>query len=149
MKYIAFIELNKELPDDVLGVVFPDFPGCISCGDNYDEAYRNAHEALSGHVQVMIENGEKIPASSSLEEIEKTWKDFADWKKTKYAVSYIDLLPPSETRRYTISMDARLMAAIDSRTRNRSAFLASAAEHMLGLYGTGKKNSRKKSRERL
>ena len=96
----------------------------------------------------MNENGEKIPVPSSLEEIEKTWKDFADWKKTKYAVSYIDLLPPSETRRYTISMDARLMAAIDARTRNRSAFLASAAEHMLGLHSI-KKNNRKKSREKL
>ena len=132
-KYIAFIELVKELPDDVLGVVFPDFPGCISSGNNYDEAYRNAHEALSGHVQLMNENGEKIPAPRSLEEIEKSWEDFADWQKFKYAVSYIDLLPSKEIRRYTISMDARLMAAIDSRTRNRSAFLASAAEYLLGL----------------
>ena len=130
--------MSKELSNDVLGVVFPDFPGCISCGDDYDEAYPNAHEALSGHVQVMIENGEKIPAPRSLEEIEKTWEDFADWKNSKYAISYIDLLPSSETWRYTISMDTRLMAAIDSRTSNRSAFLESAAEYMLSRHNTEK-----------
>lgn len=131
-KYIAFIELEREQPNDMLGVVFPDFPGLVSAGDNYDEAYRNAHDALAGHVAVMKESGGHAPKPSTLEQIEATWDDYADWKGTKYAVAYIDLLPSGATRRYTISMDERLMAVIDSRARNRSAFLASAAEYMLG-----------------
>jgi predicted RNase H-like HicB family nuclease len=130
-QYIAFVEQERERRDDMLGVVFPDFPGLVSAGDNFCDAYRNAHEALSGHAAVMRENGEHIPAPRTLEQIEAEWADFADWKDTKYAVAYIDLLPSSETKRYTISMDSRLMAQIDSRTKNRSAFLASAAEQML------------------
>jgi predicted RNase H-like HicB family nuclease len=130
-QYIAFIELEREESTDMLGVVFPDFPGLVSGGDNYGEAYRNAHEALAFHAEGMLENGEQLPRARSLEEIQAEWKDFADWDGTKYAVAYIDLLPDSSTRKYTISMDARLMARIDARTRNRSAFLASAAERML------------------
>ena len=136
-RYIAFIELEKELKGDVLGVVFPDFPGCISCGDNYEEAFRNAHEALAGHVALMREDNEKIPTARTLEQIEKTWKDYNDWRGTRYAVAYIDLLPDSTTRKYTISMDASLMAAIDAKTKNRSAFLANAARIVLGEKSQG------------
>jgi predicted RNase H-like HicB family nuclease len=102
-KYIAFIELEKELPNDVLGVVFPDFPGCISCGDTYEEAYKMAHEALSFHVKGMQEDGLDIPEPSSLKNIEKKWEDFKDWEGTKYAISYITLAPSSETKNYKIS----------------------------------------------
>jgi predicted RNase H-like HicB family nuclease len=130
-QYIAFIELEQEEPTDMLGVVFPDFPGVVSGGDNYAEAFRNAHEALAFHVEGMREKGEKVPRARSFEEIRADWDDFADWDGTKYAVAYIDLLTDSSTRKYTISMDARLMARIDARTRNRSAFFASAAEYML------------------
>ncbi|MDR3208440.1 MAG: type II toxin-antitoxin system HicB family antitoxin [Rickettsiales bacterium] len=130
-QYIAFIELERGQSGDMLGVAFPDFPGLASAGDDYASAYRNAHEALSGHADVMKKHGERIPNPRTLEQIEKEWDDFPDWKDTKYAVAYIDLLPSSETKRYTISMDAKLMARIDSRTKNRSAFLASAAERML------------------
>ena len=130
-KYIAFIELEREMSSDFLGVVFPDFPGLVSAGDTYEEAYRNAHEALSGHVEAMKEHGEKIPKPSSLEKITAKWVDFKDWENTKYAIALIDLLPESKTQRYTISMDAQLMAEIDARTKNRSAFLAAAAKSVL------------------
>ena len=116
-KYIAFIELDKELPEDVLGVVFPDFPGCISCGDDFDEAFRNAHEALCGHVAAMREDGEDIPEPRTLEQVKDEWRDFADWKDTPYVVAYINLLPSSGTKKYTISMEENLMAQIDARTK--------------------------------
>lgn len=131
-KYIAFIELEKGAPDGVLGVVFPDFPGCVSCGDDYDEAFRNAHEALALHVGGMQEDGLDIPAARVLEQIEREWEDYADWKQSKFAVAYIDILPPSQTKTFTISMDVGLMAEIDARTKNRSAFLATAARRYIG-----------------
>ena len=132
-KYIAFIETKKEFKGDVLGVVFPDFPGCVSCGNNFDEAYKMAHEALSGHVEAMKEHGYNIPEPSTLENIEKNWEDFKNWKRTKYAIAYIGLIPSSETRKYTISMDASLMAQIDSIAKNRSKFIARAVEKVLGI----------------
>jgi predicted RNase H-like HicB family nuclease len=130
-KYIAFIELDKEDKDSVFGVVFPDFPGCISCGDDYDEAYRNAHEALALHISGLREDGLAIPEPRTLEEIEREWEDFGDWKGSRYAVAYINALPASQTKTFTISMDVRLMADIDSRTKNRSAFLAAAARQYI------------------
>ena len=130
-KYIAFIELDKEDKDSVLGVAFPDFPGCISCGDDYDEAFRNAHEALSLHISGMKEDKLDIPEPRTLEKIEHEWEDYPDWRESRFAIAYINVLPPSRTKTFTISMDVALMAEIDARTKNRSAFLAAAARQYI------------------
>lgn len=139
-RYIAFIQTEKELPTDTLGVVFPDFPGCISCGDNYDEAYRMAHEALSAHVESMKSQNLPIPTPRSLEQIQKEWEDFKDFQKIKYVVAYIDLLMPSTQKQYSITMDSNLMAQIDAKVKNRSKFLADAARFYLNINNsqTGK-----------
>ena len=67
----------------------------------------------------------------TLEAIEQSWEDYPDWKGSRFVVAYISALPVSQNRTYTISMDSNLMAEIDARTKNRSAFLASAARRLL------------------
>jgi predicted RNase H-like HicB family nuclease len=42
-------------------VDFPDLPGCISAGDDLEEALAMAREALSLHLYGMLEDGEAIP----------------------------------------------------------------------------------------
>ena len=56
--YPAFFCYN--LPGQV-GVVFPDLPGCVSQGDNDEDALRMAKEALSLHLFGMEEDGDNIP----------------------------------------------------------------------------------------
>jgi predicted RNase H-like HicB family nuclease len=133
-QYIAFITAGNHPPS----VVFPDFPGCVSAGKDYEDAVRMAHEALSGHAACMKEAGESIPEPRSLEQIKRTWEDWPEWKDSEYITALISLIPNHETRKYTISMDSSLMARIDGVTKNRSALLAKAAEEYLGAFaGTG------------
>ena len=129
-QYIALISMDSP----TFSVVFPDFPGCISAGKDFEEAIRMAHEALSGHVECMKEAAFQIPEPSSLEQIKKKWPDWKDWKSSEYTTALIALIPSHETRKYTISMDSSLMARIDAVTKNRSAFLAKAAEEFLGSH---------------
>ena len=56
--------------DSDVGIYFPDLDGCVSQGDNYLDAFKNAHEGLSLHLFGMIEDGEKLPKPSRLEDIE-------------------------------------------------------------------------------
>ncbi|MBR0456515.1 MAG: type II toxin-antitoxin system HicB family antitoxin [Firmicutes bacterium] len=56
--YLAVIEPNGK---GQYGVYFPDLPGCASFGNNYEEAFKNAHEALNLHYYGMKEDGEAIP----------------------------------------------------------------------------------------
>ncbi len=51
-------------PDDGYGVVFPDFPGCVSCGETLETAASAGAEALSLHVAAMLQAGEAIPMPS-------------------------------------------------------------------------------------
>ena len=65
MDYVAIIHKN---PNTDFGVSFPDFPGCITAGRTLDEAKVMALEALTGHIEVMREAGEPVPAPSTLDE---------------------------------------------------------------------------------
>ncbi len=131
-QYIALFEYNKE--DKEVGVVFPDFPGCVSQGDDYEDAVRMAHEALAFHIHGMKEDGETIPEPRTLEEIRDTWEDWDEWKKNyDFTVEHIAALPYKATsKRFNVTMDENLLYRIDRVAKNRSAFLAKAAEMLLG-----------------
>jgi predicted RNase H-like HicB family nuclease len=123
MDYIAII--HKD-PDSDYGVSLPDFPGCITAGITVDEAKEMAIEALTFHIEGMIEDGEKIPAPSSLEEIMKD-PDFRD------GLAFLVNVPsPDKTIRFNVTAPEsalrRIDAAASERGMSRSAFLVRAAE---------------------
>ena len=130
-KYIALFEQARG--ESGFSVTFPDFPGCISAGDDFDDAFRMAHEALSFHVDGLLEDGDNIPAPRSLEEVKKSWEDWKVWEKDgNFLVTKIALLPTrTKAARFNITMDEDLVEEIDSVTKNRSAFLAGAARKAL------------------
>jgi predicted RNase H-like HicB family nuclease len=66
MDYVAY--LHKEGKSD-FGVSFPDFPGCVTAGKSLDEASRRAPEALAFHIGGMMEDGEKIPKPSKIDDL--------------------------------------------------------------------------------
>jgi predicted RNase H-like HicB family nuclease len=130
VKYIALFETDPEA--DGIGVVFPDIPGCVSAGKDYDEAYRNAHEILSYFLEEMKANGEKIPEPRTLEQIKKEWEDWKEWEKDgHFFVGQVTLLPVTKPKKYTLYLSQNLMNRIDAVCKNRSAFFTEAAERML------------------
>lgn len=66
--YIAIIE--DAGPDHAVGVWFPDLPGCISGGDDVDEALENASEALAFYAQELSADGRELPSPRTLAELE-------------------------------------------------------------------------------
>ena len=126
--YIAIV--HKE-PKSDFGVSFPDFPGCITAGKNIDEAKDMAQEALTLHIQGMIEDGEKLPVPSKLEEIMAD-PDFAD------AVAYLVVDVPDarpRTVRVNITVPEMTLKQIDAaakkRGMSRSSFLVHAAQNAI------------------
>jgi len=55
--YLAVFEKSKT----GYGVFFPDIPGCITCGNDFDHALRMAEEVLGLHLYGMEKDGEKLP----------------------------------------------------------------------------------------
>lgn len=83
--YIATVHKEK---DSDYGVQFYDFPGCISVGETIEEAQIMATEALNGHIELMLEDGDFIPNPSPLEVI---IKDQYHQSATAFLIVNIDL----------------------------------------------------------
>lgn len=55
--------------DDGISVEFPDLPGCITCGDDTEEAIKNAKEALGLHIYGLEEDNELIPEPTNIKDL--------------------------------------------------------------------------------
>jgi predicted RNase H-like HicB family nuclease len=126
--YIAIV--HKD-PNSDFGVSFPDYPGCITAGRNIDEAKDMAQEALSLHIQGMIEDGAQLPVPSKLEDIMSD-PDFAE--AAAYLVVDVPDAKPKSVR-VNITVPEMTLKQIDAaakkRGMSRSAFLVHAAQNAL------------------
>ena len=122
--------IDKD-PDSDFGVVFPDFPGCVSAGRTLDEAVRGAYEALAGHVAVMVADGDELPAPTPLEAVA------AERDATTVAITLVPVTLPGKAQRVNITIDQGLLDEIDAVADNRSRFLAEAARAELARRRAG------------
>ena len=124
----AYIALIRKQPRSDFGVDFPDFPGCVTAGVSLEDALRMAAEALSLHVDGMVEDGAAIPEPSKLDAIMSD-PHHAD------AVAVLVDVPTRQPRavRVNVTVPEDVLAAIDRVTDNRSRFLADAAREKLHL----------------
>jgi predicted RNase H-like HicB family nuclease len=122
----SYIGLIRKDADSDFGVDFPDFPGCESAGATLDEARRMAQEALELHIGGVLEDGEALPVPSLLEAVMAD-PEIAD------AVAFLVSVPKAADRtvRVNMTLPERLLRRIDERAKNRSTFLARAAEKAL------------------
>lgn len=64
-----YIGLIHKEADSNFGVSFPDFPGVITAGTDLEEARAMAEEALSFHIEGLVEDGESVPEPSTLDAV--------------------------------------------------------------------------------
>jgi predicted RNase H-like HicB family nuclease len=95
--YIATV--HKEKYTDY-GVQFYDFPGCISVGETIEEAQKMATEALNGHIELMLEDGDFILHPSPLEVI---IKDQDHQSATAFLIVNIDFQVEKNNRELVIN----------------------------------------------
>jgi predicted RNase H-like HicB family nuclease len=124
-----FIALIHKADNSDYGVSFPDFPGCVTAGTTLDDARVMAAEALAFHVDGMIEDGEAIPAPSSLSRIMKE-------RENRDAVAMlVTLADKPHSVRVNITLPDDLLQQIDHHAQTegytRSGLLAKAARRLL------------------
>ncbi|WP_455916118.1 type II toxin-antitoxin system HicB family antitoxin [Pantoea agglomerans] len=128
MLYPIAIENGDE--HHAYGVTVPDLPGCFSAGDTLEEAVNNAKEAITGHIELLIELGDDIPAVSSLSAL------VADSQYAGYTWALVDvdlarLL--GGTEKINVTLPKSLIDRIDRcvathpEFKSRSGFLAQVA----------------------
>ena len=126
---IEYVGLAEKVEDGYT-VFFPDFPGFGSAGDNLEEARKNAKQGLIAHIELMVEEGDALPKSSSLDKIMK----LSDARGCIPLVISI-ISPSGKAQRINITMDTALLHALDlaanSQHKSRSALLTEAAQRLL------------------
>ena len=115
------------------GVTVPDLPGCFSGGDTLDDAFDMAQEAIVGHIETLLMDGQCVPQLRPLQAHQAN-PDFADGIWGFVDVDLADI--PDKAVRVNITMPSRMLATIDSWAKRegetRSGFLAKAALEHIG-----------------
>jgi predicted RNase H-like HicB family nuclease len=129
MNYIGLI--HKEASSDY-GVSFPDFPGVVTAGKDLDDARVMAEEALTLHIDGLLEDGEAVPEASSLEEVMSDPEN-----KDGVAILVAVKTDAAKCVRVNVTLPEDVLAQIDKfakeRGLSRSGFLAQAAKKAIEL----------------
>lgn len=125
--YVALLWKDKKSD---YGVMFPDFPGCVTAGRTLDEAKDLATRVLAFHIEGMRADGEAVPGPSGLEAI------MADAANRDAVAFLVEVSPVREKAvRLQVTMLPSVVAEIDARTAasntTRSAWLAQAAREKI------------------
>lgn len=128
MLYPIAIEAGDD--NTAFGVTVPDLPGCFSAGESMDEAVANAKEAITGHIELLVEMGADIPALSTLNVLAQN-PEYAGYTWALVDVDLTRLLGGSEKINVTLpkSLIDRIDRCVASNPefKSRSGFLAQVA----------------------
>ncbi len=128
MFYPIAIEAGDQ--STAFGVTVPDLPGCFSAGDTLEAAVTNAKEAIIGHLELLVELEQDIPAVSELKSLMKD-PQYAGYVWVLIDVDVTRILGGSE--KINVTLPKLLIDRIDRcvathpEFKTRSGFLAQVA----------------------
>ncbi|KML40619.1 type II toxin-antitoxin system HicB family antitoxin [Cytobacillus firmus] len=127
-----------DYADDGISVSFPDLPGVFTFGDDEDEAFRNAKEALGLHLFGMEQDEEDIPNPSKLYQVNL---------ESNQAVALVNVFMPLIRDRVkkaaikkTLTIPKWLNDVAEENKINFSQVLQEALKDKLGLSDSKKEN---------
>ena len=123
MRYPIAIEMGNETT--AFGVIVPDLVGCFSAGDTLDEAIDNAKEAITLHIDGLLDDNENIPAPSSV----SAYSSLAEYAGFIWALVEIDpAILDDRAERVNITLPRRVLARLDAKAKEagetRSGYIA-------------------------
>jgi predicted RNase H-like HicB family nuclease len=115
--------------DGVFGIVFPDFPGCVSIAETGDQIADMATEALSLHIEGMLEDLDPLPIPTPVDQLVRDPE--GQWVTSLLVTAE----PEPASERVNVILPKGLLRQIERFTTahgmNRSALLGIAARKYL------------------
>ena len=129
--YPAILEPTK----DGYSVYFPDLPGAITTGDDYEDAIANAVECLSFHLYGMMNDKEHIPEPTHMTKILKKLDKHEIPALIHPDIFAVKARQEDKAIRINITVPKSLLEAIDTRAKqlgiDRSKLLQKAAREVI------------------
>lgn len=136
------VAIEKGDKNHAFGAIFPDVEGCFSAGDSYEEALKNAREALDLHFDSLAEIGEVPPQASSVDD----HLEDEQFEGFLWALVDVDIEPYlGGAVKKNVTLPKILLKKIDDRVKenpaykDRSHFLQVAALHELSACSDSSK----------
>lgn len=57
---LEYVVVYERSPNN-FSAYLPDLPGCVSTGKTWEDIQKNIREAVTGHIELMLEFGESLP----------------------------------------------------------------------------------------
>jgi predicted RNase H-like HicB family nuclease len=131
-----------ERDEDGYAVTFPDLPGCITCGDNLQDAYLMAKDALELHLYGMEEDKDEIPTPCQPENISIDTDSFITLIE-----AYMPLIRDemaNKSIKKTLTIPKWLNDLGERKKVNFSLILQNALKENLGIFDYTNKKSKSK-----
>lgn len=125
-----FPAIFQYAPDGI-SISYPDIPGCLSCSETTEEAFKDAKEALGLHLWSMEQDGDTIPEPSAPETF--------SLEKGQVLTMIEVFMPPIRGRlnnrfiKKTLSIPSWLNAEAEEAKVNFSQILQEALKEKLGV----------------
>lgn len=120
-----------EYSSDAVEVEFPDLPGCLTFGQNMEEAYEAAIDAASGWLQVTEESF--IPKKPST--FDELRKENPGKEIMRVPIDAGIMKQYEEKKRFNASFPVSILKKVDAYSQkmgwNRSQFLIRASEKLI------------------
>ncbi|MDR1465449.1 MAG: type II toxin-antitoxin system HicB family antitoxin [Oscillospiraceae bacterium] len=133
MRKVSYLAVFEPNGSGGFGVYFPDLPGCVSYGDSFEQAAREAEDALGLHLYAMEKDGDSIPSPSQSLEIDPE-------TESGYWVSCVTVYPDlvkneldNKRVKTNTTIPAWLKEAAEERQVNFSRLLEIALLEYLGV----------------
>ena len=130
-RYTAIIDGNAGC----YGVVIPDLPGCTAMGSSMEQAIAHAADAMRDWAELTAERGHALPLPRALEVLRRD-PDVLEALGAGASLASIPLIMATgKPAKANLSIDAGILAAIDSeasrRNLTRSSFIELMAKYAL------------------
>ena len=132
----------KEKDSESYTVIFPDLEGCISCGDNLNDAFKMAQDALGAYLFEYYTKPNEIPKASRIDEIklkldeeDKNYFLYNESFKNYVSIDLVEYVKKSSTKtvKKTLSITSYLNEAGIENNINFSLLLQDALKKKLNL----------------
>lgn len=129
--YPAILEKTRK----GYSVFFPDLPGAISAGKDYEDAIRMAKECLSLHLYGLLQDKDQIPAPSHISDVMKKLENGDLVALIEADIFAVKAQQEDKAVRVNITLPKSLLEAIDEKAKqlhlSRSTLIQKVARESL------------------
>lgn len=131
MKYMYYAVFTQE--NDYIDITFPDLKGCITFGDNLEEALCMSKDALEGYLLILEDKKMNIPKSSTYQELQSSLKGNQQLQLINVDTEYVRRKEENKSVNKMVTLPKWLVDLGKERKVNFSQVLQQALKNELGV----------------